>query len=83
MAALLQQEGMWDARLAGVFLDIALVCEVNGDFKMGVKAGEQALQVKKDAQGVDAVDYRKYGEVLERIRAARRREVGQAAGWRA
>ncbi|KAJ4993279.1 set domain-containing protein 5 [Stagonosporopsis vannaccii] len=83
MAALLQEEGAWDARLAGVFLDIALVCEANGDFMMGVRAGERALQVKRDAQGVDAADYKKYGEVLERIRAGRRREVGAAEGWRA
>jgi hypothetical protein len=67
MAALLQQEGSWDARLAGVFFDLALVCEAHGDYKMGVATGEKALQIKRDCQGSDFPDYHKYAEVVERI----------------
>ncbi|XPT01672.1 hypothetical protein M3J09_010802 [Ascochyta lentis] len=83
MAVLLQEEGCWDARLAGVFLDIALVCELNDDFKMGVQAGEKALQIKKDSQGIDFPDFKRYAEAVERIKASRRREVGSANGWKA
>lgn len=83
MAVLLQKEGCWDARLAGVFLDIALVCEYSGDFKVGVLAGEKAVQIKKDCQGIDFPDFKKYAEAVERIKASRRREMGEANGWRA
>jgi len=83
MAVLLQKEGCWDARLAGVFLDIALICEYNGDFKMGALAGEKALQIKKDCQGLDFPDYKRYAEAVERIKASRRREMGEAGGWKA
>ncbi len=75
LAGLLQQEGLWDARLAAVFFDLALVCEVHGDFKMGLAAGERALLVKRDCQGVDFPEYAKYAEAVERIRVKRRREV--------
>jgi hypothetical protein len=83
MAVALQKEGAWDARLAGVFLDIALICEVNGDLKMGVLAGEKAVQIKRDCQGVDFPDFKKYAEAVERIKASRRREMGGANGWKA
>ncbi|KAH6625357.1 hypothetical protein C7974DRAFT_313304 [Boeremia exigua] len=83
MAVLLQEEGAWDARLAGVFLDIALVCEVGRDYKMGVAAGEKALLVKRDCQGIDFPDYKKYAEAVERIKASRRREVGETENWKA
>ncbi|KAF1927708.1 SET domain-containing protein [Didymella exigua CBS 183.55] len=82
-AVLLQKEGCWDARLAGVFLDIALVCEYNGDFGMGVVAGGKAVQIKKDCQGIDFPDFKKYAEAVERIKASRRREMGEANGWQA
>jgi hypothetical protein len=65
------------------FLDIALVCECNGDFRMGVLAGEKALQIKKDCQGVDFLDFKKYAEAVERIKASRRREMGETNGWKA
>ncbi|KAL1655491.1 hypothetical protein SLS61_001955 [Didymella pomorum] len=83
MAVALQEEGAWDARLAGVFLDIALVCEVSGDFKIGVLAGEKAVQIKRDCQGVDFPDFKRYAEAVERIKASRRREMGEANGWKA
>ncbi|KAJ4366708.1 hypothetical protein N0V95_000036 [Ascochyta clinopodiicola] len=73
MAVLLQEEG---------FLDIALVCELNGDFKMGVLAGEKALQIKRDSQGVDCPGFKRYAEAVERIKASRRREMGSANGWK-
>ena len=82
MAVLLQDEGWWDARLAAVFLDIALVCKCNADFNMGVKAGEKALQIKRDCQGVDFPDYSRYAEAVETIKASRR-ETGEANGWKA
>lgn len=83
MAVALQKEGAWDARLAGVFLDIALVCEYNGDLKMGVVAGEKAVKIKRDCQGVDFPDFKRYAEAVERIKASRRRETGEANGWKA
>ncbi|KAF2818634.1 SET domain-containing protein [Ophiobolus disseminans] len=68
MAALHQQEGDWTARLANVFLDIALVCEVHGDVEMAVVAGAKAVQVKRDCQGADFPDYSKYVDVLRRLK---------------
>lgn len=68
LAALLQQEGSWDARLAGVFFDLALVCEFHGDYKMGVATGEKALQIKKDCQGTDFPEYKQYVAAVERIK---------------
>ena len=62
---------------------MALVCEVNGDYKMGVLAGEKALQIKKDCQSIDSPDFKRYAEVVERIKASRRREMGEANGWKA
>ncbi|KAH7380297.1 hypothetical protein DE146DRAFT_749203 [Phaeosphaeria sp. MPI-PUGE-AT-0046c] len=67
MAALHQQEGDWTARLANVFLDLALVCEHNGDMKMAEVTATKALQVKKDCQGDDFPDFGKYEDVLKRI----------------
>jgi hypothetical protein len=68
MAALLQQEGCWDARLACVFFDLALVCEVHGDYRMGVATGEKALQIKRDCEGTDSSEYQKYAAAVERIK---------------
>ena len=68
LAALLQQEGSWDARLASIFLDLALVCEVHGDYRMGVATGEKALQIKKDCQGSDFPEYHQYAAAVERIK---------------
>lgn len=78
MAVLLQNEGIWDARLAGIFFDLALVCEVNGDYRMGVMAGEKALLIKRDCQGTDFPDYGRYAEAVKRIKAGRRRHVDDA-----
>ncbi|KAF1849229.1 SET domain-containing protein [Cucurbitaria berberidis CBS 394.84] len=68
LAALHQEEGDYTARLASVFLDLALVCEVSGDLKMAEVAAGKAVQVKKDCQGADFPDYKKYVEVLERVK---------------
>ncbi|KAL5119642.1 hypothetical protein ACEQ8H_002488 [Pleosporales sp. CAS-2024a] len=68
MAKLLVEEGDWTPRLANVFLDIALVCELKGEFKSGCMAADKAVQVKKDCQGEDYPDYDKYVEVLVRMR---------------
>jgi hypothetical protein len=68
MAALLQQEGSWDARLACVFFDLALVCEVHGDYRMGAATGEKALQIKRDCEGSDSPDYQTYVVAVERIK---------------
>lgn len=50
------------------FLDIALICEVMDDLKMAEVAAVKAVQVKKDAQGDDFPDYKKYADVLDRVR---------------
>ncbi|CAA9961425.1 SET domain containing protein [Pyrenophora teres f. maculata] len=68
MAALHTLEGDHTARLAAVFLDIALVCEHRGDFKMAEVAGVRAVQVKKDCQGTDFPNYTKYADSLHRIK---------------
>lgn len=62
------------------FLDIALICEYNGDLKMGILAGEKALQIKKDSQGADSVDFHKYAEVLGHIMMSRSREIADQRG---
>ncbi|CAO2652075.1 Nn.00g003580.m01.CDS01 [Neocucurbitaria sp. VM-36] len=68
LAALHQQEGDFTARLASVFLDIALICEVSGDLKMAEVAAAKAVQVKKDCQGADFPDHKKYEGVLARVK---------------
>ena len=50
------------------FLDVALVCEHRGDFKMAEVAGIRAVQVKKDCQGTDFPNYEKYTDSLHRIK---------------
>jgi len=50
------------------FLDVALVCEHRGDFKMTEVAGTRAVQVKKDCQGTDFPNYDKYADSLHRIK---------------
>ncbi|KAF3048456.1 hypothetical protein E8E11_006839 [Didymella keratinophila] len=45
--------------------------------------GEKAMHIKRDCQGVDFPDFKKYAEAVERIKASRRREVGEANGWKA
>jgi hypothetical protein len=49
------------------FLDLALCCEFNGDFKIGTLTAAKALKVKKDCQGFDSRDYLKFKGVLQRI----------------
>ncbi|KAF1935876.1 SET domain-containing protein [Clathrospora elynae] len=68
MAALHQMEGDFTARLPALFLDIALVCEFKGDFKMAEVAAARAVHAKKDCQGADFPDYDKYANVLHRIK---------------
>jgi hypothetical protein len=48
------------------FLDIALVCEFHGDFKMAVFTATKAVQTKKDCQGDDFPEFAKYMNVLQR-----------------
>jgi len=48
------------------FLDIALVCQMKGDFKSAVEAAKRAVKTKKDCQGEDFPDYEKYVVVLQR-----------------
>ncbi|KAH4897718.1 hypothetical protein HBI80_190900 [Parastagonospora nodorum] len=66
MAGLHMQEEERGVRLANVFLDIALVCEIKGDFKSAVDAAKRAVEIKKDCQGEDFTDYEKYVVVLQR-----------------
>jgi hypothetical protein len=49
------------------FLDIALICENKGDFKMAAQAAAKACQVKRDCQGSDFPDYSKYVDVVYRV----------------
>ncbi|KAH7092354.1 hypothetical protein FB567DRAFT_588641 [Paraphoma chrysanthemicola] len=77
MAALHQKEGDYTARLANVFLDIALVCEVKDDVGMAARAIAKAVRVKRDCQGTDFPDIRRYKEVLQRI-AAKLAKLGTA-----
>ncbi|KAH9866126.1 hypothetical protein J1614_008690 [Plenodomus biglobosus] len=67
MAALHQQDGDFSARLASVFLDIALVCELKQEFKYARLAAIKAVQTKKDCQGEDFPEFPKYADVLHRI----------------
>jgi hypothetical protein len=68
MAGLHQAEGDYTARLAHVYLDISLVCEVTGDRKMAVLAAGKAVQVKRECQGEDFPEYKRYEGVLKRMR---------------
>ncbi|XP_014552346.1 hypothetical protein COCVIDRAFT_110478 [Bipolaris victoriae FI3] len=68
LAALHGLEGDYTARLAAVYLDIALVCEHQNDLGMAKAAAVKAAQVKKDCQGVDFPNYKHYVEVLDRIK---------------
>jgi len=49
------------------FLDLALCCEKNGDYKMGTLTAIKAVKVKRDCQGKDFPDYQKFEDVLRRI----------------
>jgi hypothetical protein len=51
------------------FLDIALVCEFHGDFKMAALTATKAVQTKKDCQGDDFPEFSRYAHVLQRIMA--------------
>jgi hypothetical protein len=51
------------------FLDIALICEFKGDYRMAGLTATKAVQVKKDCQGDDFPEYARYVEVLRRVRA--------------
>lgn len=50
------------------YLDIALVCEHHNDLGMARAAAVKAAQVKRGCQGVDFPNYKKYVEVLDRIK---------------
>ncbi|KAF2851701.1 SET domain-containing protein [Plenodomus tracheiphilus IPT5] len=67
MAALHQQDGDFSARLASVFLDIALVCELKDEFKFAKIAAVKAVQTKRDCQGEDFPEFPNYVDVLHRI----------------
>ncbi len=49
-------------------MDIALLCEASNDLAMAKVAAQKAVQVKKDCQGSDSADFKKYTEVLERVK---------------
>ncbi|KAL1798116.1 hypothetical protein ACET3X_002153 [Alternaria dauci] len=51
------------------YLDIALVCEMEGDLRMAEVAAIKALEVKRDCQGEDFPNYGKYADVVRRIKA--------------
>jgi hypothetical protein len=51
------------------FLDIALICEFHGDFKMAAVTGRKAVQAKKDCQGSDFPEFARYVHVLQRVKA--------------
>ncbi|KAF2202423.1 SET domain-containing protein, partial [Delitschia confertaspora ATCC 74209] len=53
MVNLLLEEGDYTNRLAATYMDIALVCEAQGDLKFAKKAAEKALQVSVDCYGLD------------------------------
>jgi hypothetical protein len=69
MAGLHCAEGDYTARLASVYLDIALVCEVRGDGKMAAVTAAKAVQIKRECQGEDFPEYARYEGVLRRMRA--------------
>jgi hypothetical protein len=50
------------------FLDMALVCELRGDVKMAALTAAKAVQVKKDCQGADFPEFRRYNDVFQRIK---------------
>ena len=50
------------------FLDIALVCEINGDMRMARLSIDKAIEIKKNCQGVDFPNFGNYIVVQERIR---------------
>ncbi|KAI8943141.1 hypothetical protein NX059_001171 [Plenodomus lindquistii] len=66
-AALHQQDGDFSARLASVFLDIALVCELKNEFRFAKMAAIKAVETKRDCQGEDFPEFPKYVDVLRRI----------------
>jgi hypothetical protein len=49
------------------YLDLALVCEIAHDWKNGVECAANAVRVKRECQGEDSPDYKKYEDVLRRI----------------
>ncbi|KAL6711479.1 hypothetical protein ACN47E_004413 [Coniothyrium glycines] len=69
LCVLHQEEGDSAVKLAIICLEIALVCEMHGDWKMGKLAAAKAIQVKQDCQGRDFPDLQKYIEVYRRIAA--------------
>ncbi|KAF1836269.1 SET domain-containing protein [Decorospora gaudefroyi] len=68
MAVLHQREGDFTPRLAVIYLDIALVCEVKGDLRMAEMAAVKAVEIKKNCQGTDFPTFAKYIDFLDRIR---------------
>ncbi|KAI4616993.1 uncharacterized protein J4E87_008505 [Alternaria ethzedia] len=69
LAALHKAEGDYTARLANLFLDIALVCELRGDLGMAELTAGKAVEVKRDCQGADFPNYSRYTDVLHRIKS--------------
>ncbi|USP78256.1 hypothetical protein yc1106_05530 [Curvularia clavata] len=69
MAALHTVEGERTARLASIYLDIAVICEHTGDLKMAEKVAAKAVKIKRDCQGADFPNFYRYTDVLERVKA--------------
>ncbi|KAF2686976.1 SET domain-containing protein [Lentithecium fluviatile CBS 122367] len=67
LAQLHREEGDYSIRLARIYLDLALVCEIASDWKNGVECAANAVKVKRECQGADSPDYDKYEDVLRRI----------------
>ncbi|KAF2867587.1 hypothetical protein BDV95DRAFT_502384, partial [Massariosphaeria phaeospora] len=72
LAVLHMEDGDHSARLANIFLDIALVSEVNGDLKTAFSAATKACAVKRNCQGTDFPEYKKYEAVYQRIATKKR-----------
>lgn len=50
-------------------VDVALVCEANGDYKMALEAAVMAQEVKVMSQGEDSEGHEGFVEVVQRVKA--------------
>ncbi|OAL44501.1 SET domain-containing protein [Pyrenochaeta sp. DS3sAY3a] len=69
LATLYLSEGNYSARLAGVYLDIVLVCEMHNDLGMAVRGAAKAEEVKRMIQGTDHPEYELFIDVKNRVEA--------------
>ncbi|KAF1967831.1 SET domain-containing protein [Bimuria novae-zelandiae CBS 107.79] len=67
LAVLHMEIGDYSMRLAGIYVDLAMACEVAGDFAHGRDMAANALRIKRDCQGEDSPDYDKYKGILKRL----------------